>query len=151
QTARFDDLDVSVVIWTTTPWTIPGNRAISYSQRIAYGVYEVEAIEEGLAFEPWVKVGDKLAIADKLAEDVMRAAKASKWKRVRDFDPRVSCWHPLRSLGYDFDVPLLEGDHVTDDAGTGFVHTAPGHGQDDFEIWVKNFGQTGIPFTVDEE
>ena len=50
-----------------------------------------------------------------------------------------------------FEVPLLAGDHVTDDAGTGFVHTAPGHGADDFEIWVKNFGQTGIPFTVDAE
>jgi isoleucyl-tRNA synthetase len=48
-------------------------------------------------------------------------------------------------------VPLLAGDHVTDDAGTGFVHTAPGHGADDFAIWVKNFGQEGIPFTVDAD
>ncbi|MGD9982383.1 MAG: class I tRNA ligase family protein, partial [Hyphomonadaceae bacterium] len=54
--------DASVVIWTTTPWTIPGNRAISFSPSIAYGVYEVESIEQGLAFEPWVKVGDKLAL-----------------------------------------------------------------------------------------
>ena len=143
---------VSVVIWTTTPWTIPGNRAISFSPSIQYGVYEVETIEQGLAFEPWVKPGDKLALADKLAEDVLRAAKAASWKRLDDFDGHgVVCAHPFRGRGYDFDVPLLSGDHVTDDAGTGFVHTAPGHGADDFVIWTKHFGQEGIPFTVDEE
>ncbi|MBY0566272.1 MAG: isoleucine--tRNA ligase [Hyphomonadaceae bacterium] len=143
---------VSVVIWTTTPWTIPGNRAISFSPSIQYGVYEVESIEQGLAFEPWVKPGDKLALADKLAEDVMRAAKAAAWKRLDDFDGHgVVCAHPFRGRGYDFDVPLLSGDHVTDDAGTGFVHTAPGHGADDFVIWTKHFGQEGIPFTVDAE
>ncbi len=144
--------DVCIVIWTTTPWTIPGNRAISFSPSITYGLYEVESIEQGLAFEPWVKVGDKLALADKLAEDVMGAAKAASWKRVSDFDPNgVVCAHPFRGRNYDFDVPLLAGDHVTDDAGTGFVHTAPGHGADDFNIWVENFGQEGIPFTVDED
>ena len=143
---------VSVVIWTTTPWTIPGNRAISFSPSIQYGVYEVESIEQGLTFEPWVKPGDKLALADNLAEDVMRAAKAATWKRLDDFDGHgVVCAHPFRGRGYDFDVPLLAGDHVTDDAGTGFVHTAPGHGADDFVIWTKHFGQEGIPFTVDEE
>ncbi|HRK63577.1 MAG TPA: isoleucine--tRNA ligase, partial [Terricaulis sp.] len=144
--------DVSVVIWTTTPWTIPGNRAVSFSSSIKYGVYEVEALEQGLAIEPWVKPGDKLALADKLAEDVMRAAKAASWKRVGDFDPSgLALAHPLRGKGYEFDVPLLDGDHVTDDAGTGFVHTAPSHGADDFVIWTKHFGQEGIPFTVDEE
>jgi isoleucyl-tRNA synthetase len=146
------DADVSIVIWTTTPWTIPGNRAISFSPAIAYGIYEVEALEQGLAFEPWVKPGDKLALADKLAEDVMRAAKAASWKRVTDFDPSgLVCAHPFRGKGYEFDVPLLAGDHVTDDAGAGFVHTAPGHGADDFVIWTKHFGQEGIPFTVDAE
>jgi isoleucyl-tRNA synthetase len=144
--------DASVVIWTTTPWTIPGNRAISYSPSISYSVYEVESLEHGLAFEPWVKPGEKLILADNLAEDTLRAAKAGSWKRLSDFDPAgLFCAHPLRGKGYDFDVPLLAGDHVTDDAGTGFVHTAPGHGADDFVIWTKHFGQEGIPFTVDEE
>ncbi|WP_395644786.1 isoleucine--tRNA ligase [Terricaulis sp.] len=144
---------VSVVIWTTTPWTIPGNRAISFSPSISYGVYEVESIEQGLAFEPWVKPGDKLALADKLAEDVMKNAKAASWKRLEDFDPAgFTCAHPFRGQGYDFDVPLLAGDHVTDDAGTGFVHTAPGHGADDFNIWIATgHSQKEIPFTVDEE
>jgi isoleucyl-tRNA synthetase len=144
--------DVSIVIWTTTPWTIPGNRAISFSPAIGYGVYEVESIEQGLAFDPWVKAGDKLALADKLAEDVLRAAKAASWKRVSDFDPSgLVAAHPFRGRGYEFEVPLLAGDHVTDDAGTGFVHTAPSHGADDFVIWTKHFGQEGIPFTVDED
>jgi isoleucyl-tRNA synthetase len=143
---------LSIVIWTTTPWTIPGNRAISYSPAIKYGVYEVESIEQGLAFEPWVKVGEKFALADKLVEETLRAAKAASWKRLSDFDPTgFVCAHPFRGQGYEFDVPLLAGDHVTEDAGTGFVHTAPSHGADDFSIWVANFGQEGIPFTVDED
>ncbi len=69
-----------------------------------------------------------------------------------DVDPaNLTCAHPFRGQGYEFDVPLLDGDHVTDDAGTGFVHTAPSHGADDFVIWTKHFGQEGIPFTVDED
>jgi isoleucyl-tRNA synthetase len=142
----------SVVIWTTTPWTIPGNRAISFSEKIEYGLYQVESMEEGLAFEPWAKPGDKLIVADKLSGDVFRAAKILNASRVMSVDPhQMVCAHPFRGHGYDFNVPLLEGDHVTDDAGTGFVHTAPGHGADDFNVWVANFGQEGIPFTVDEE
>ena len=80
-----------------------------------------------------------------------------------DFDPGpanlfVTCLHPLKALGgYDFDVPLLPGEHVTDDAGTGFVHTAPGHGREDFDVWTANKAAleargiiTTIPYTVDE-
>ncbi|MEZ5970721.1 MAG: isoleucine--tRNA ligase [Hyphomonadaceae bacterium] len=149
---RDEIMDASIVIWTTTPWTIPGNRAISFSSNIDYGVYRIDSIEEGLAFDPWVKVGDKIIVATKLADDVLRAAKAASWKRVSDFDPKNAvALHPFCGHGYDFEVPLLDGDHVTDDAGTGFVHTAPSHGADDFVIWEKNFGQEGIPFTVDED
>ena len=68
------------------------------------------------------------------------------------------CAHPLVHLGYDFPIPLLDGDHVTDDAGTGFVHTAPSHGREDFEIWMANGRQltergidTRIPFTIDDD
>ncbi|MGE0044332.1 MAG: isoleucine--tRNA ligase [Hyphomonadaceae bacterium] len=143
----------AVVIWTTTPWTIPGNRAISYSEKIAYGVYEVQSLEQGLQFEPWVKPGDRIAVADKLAEDTLRSAKAATWKRLGAFNPEGAvCAHPFAGKGYDFPVPLLAGDHVTDDAGTGFVHTAPGHGADDFNIWIATgHSQADIPFTVDEE
>ncbi len=156
-----DDIDavasspLSFVIWTTTPWTIPGNRAISYSPRISYGVYEITALEEGLAFEPWVTPGEKLALADNLAEATLKAAKAASWTRLRDINPEeYSCSHPLASFNeaYQFQVPLLAGDHVTDDAGTGFVHTAPGHGVDDYNVWLAHkFSLDGIPKTVDED
>jgi isoleucyl-tRNA synthetase len=141
----------SVVIWTTTPWTMPGNRAISFGPEIAYGLYEVEAMETGLAFEPWAAPGDRLIVADKLAADVAGAAKIASWKRISDVDPSgLTCAHPLRGHGYEFDVPMLAGDHVTDDAGTGFVHTAPGHGADDYAIWIAT-GHKEIPETVDAD
>ena len=143
----------SVVIWTTTPWTIPGNRAISYNPDIAYAAYRVEALEENLQFQPWAKPGDVLVLAEKLATDVFAAAKVAKWLRLEAVDPRgMVCAHPLAALdpGYGFPVPLLAGDHVTDDAGTGFVHTAPGHGTDDYLVWLAH-GHREIPETVDED
>ena len=149
----FRNATPSIVIWTTTPWTIPANRAISYGPEIAYGLYEVTAMEKGLEFEPWAKPGDRLIVADKLAEDVFKAAKIATWTRVDDLNPSgLECAHPLAALspGYGFSVPLLAGDHVTDDAGTGFVHTAPGHGADDFEVW-KAHGHHEVPDTVDPD
>ncbi|MBN8551475.1 MAG: isoleucine--tRNA ligase [Caulobacterales bacterium] len=149
----FQSSTPSVVIWTTTPWTLPANRAIAYGPDISYGLYEVTGVETGLEFEPWVKAGDRLILADKLAEDVLKAAKAAAWTRVYDIDPNgLEVAHPLAELdaGYRFNVPLLDGDHVTDDAGTGFVHTAPGHGADDFEVW-KAHGHHEVPETVDPD
>ena len=149
----FRHANPSIVIWTTTPWTIPANRAISYGPEIAYGLYEVTAMQTGLEFEPWAKPGDRLIIADKLAEDVFKAAKIATWTRVEGVNPSgLECAHPLAALspGYGFSVPLLAGDHVTDDAGTGFVHTAPGHGADDFEVW-KAHGHHEVPDTVDPD
>ncbi len=146
----------NVVIWTTTPWTIPGNRAVSYSSRINYGIYEVTAA----AADNWAKKGDKLILADKLAEAVMKSARVESFERRGDANLKAvkSLAHPLRGKGYDFDVPLLDGDHVTDEDGTGFVHTAPGHGRDDFDIWMANGKaltergiDTHIPFTVDAD
>lgn len=149
----FRNSNPAIVIWTTTPWTIPANRAISYGPEIAYGLYEVTAMEEGLEFAPWAKPGDRLILADKLAEDVFKAAKIVAWTRVYDINPSgLVAAHPLAALdsGYGFSVPLLAGDHVTDDAGTGFVHTAPGHGADDFEVW-KAHGHHEVPDTVDPD
>jgi isoleucyl-tRNA synthetase len=148
----------SIVIWTTTPWTIPANRAISYSSKISYGLYRVTAAAEG----NWAKIGDAYILADKLAEDVFKAAKVVAFERlgkVRVKGP-ISCRHPLAETirGYQFRVPLFDGDHVTDETGTGFVHTAPGHGRDDFDIWMANKAaleargiDTRIPYTVDAD
>jgi isoleucyl-tRNA synthetase len=153
--ALFQDLaHASVVIWTTTPWTIPGNRAISYSNAIKYGLYEVTEAPE----DNWAKKGDKLVLADALAENVMNAARVTTFTRRHDVKPgdMLATSHSLRGCGYDFDVPLLAGEHVTEDTGTGFVHTAPGHGTEDFEIWEEHrwdlVGRgidTTIPLTVD--
>jgi isoleucyl-tRNA synthetase len=152
--------DASVVIWTTTPWTIPANRAVSFNPEIAYGVYACESLEQGLAFEPWIKPGDKLIVADKLVESVMKAAKAASWKRLADVSAAqlhgMTLSHPLSASGYAYDVPMLAGSHVSDDTGTGFVHTAPSHGEDDYEVWMANAKaleargiDTTIPNTVD--
>jgi len=145
-----------VVIWTTTPWTIPGNRAISFSSRFPYGLYEVESATNDFGPQP----GEKLIFATRLADEAAAKAKVTL-KFLRDVTPEelsaITCAHPLSALGYDFAVPLLDGDHVTDDAGTGFVHTAPGHGREDFDAWMASAREleargisARIPFTVDD-
>jgi isoleucyl-tRNA synthetase len=137
----------SVLIWTTTPWTIPGKRASWYSDKISYGLYEVTDIDDS-DFTPWSIVGEKLIVADGLWDDVAKTAKISGFTRLGDVDPTpLVCAHPFAGEGYDFDIPLLEGNHVTDEAGTGFVHTAPGHGADDYDIWRAK-GYSHIPDTV---
>ena len=122
-----------VVIWTTTPWTIPSNRAVAYGNDIEYGVYEYE--------------GGKLLLATSLAEGVKEQAKIEAWELLGTLKGSdlagMVCAHPFRGHtesggGYDFDVPALEGDFVTDEAGTGCVHIAPGHGEDDFNLGVAN-------------
>jgi isoleucyl-tRNA synthetase len=146
-------LGASVVIWTTTPWTIPANRAVSYNPDIAYAVYEVEAVEEGLEVAPWSAPGDRLIIAEKLVDEVMKAAKVTSFRRLDTADCQgMVLEHPLAALDsyYGFSVPMLSGDHVTDDAGTGFVHTAPGHGADDYVVWLAH-GHREIPETVDPD
>ena len=147
-----------VVIWTTTPWTIPGNRAIAYSSRYAYGLYEVATAENDYGPQP----GEKLIFAKRLAEESAAKAKVT-FNFVRDVEAAdlaaITCAHPLHGLGggYAFNVPLLDGEHVTDDAGTGFVHTAPSHGREDFEAWMDNVRvleergiSSTIPFPVDD-
>ena len=136
----------SVVIWTTTPWTIPANRAICYSTKIGYAVYEVTEVNEGNL----AQIGDKLVLAADLAEEVAQAAKGITLIKITDLTNEqlagTICAHPLRGMKYEFDVPLFAGDHVTNEAGTGFVHTAPGHGADDYEIGVRE--KLEIPQTV---
>ena len=150
--------DASIVIWTTTPWTIPGNRAVSYAPRVAYGLYQVTAAENDFGPQP----GEKLVFADALAADAAAKAKVTLERRRGvsvDELAALTLAHPLAGLGggYLFPVPLLEGEHVTDDAGTGFVHTAPGHGREDFDAWTAAARvlagrgiDTAIPFTVDD-
>ncbi|MGH1402628.1 MAG: isoleucine--tRNA ligase [Alphaproteobacteria bacterium] len=127
-----------VVIWTTTPWTIPSNRAVAFGENIEYGVYEVKSAAE----EAKVEVGAKIVLAQSLAEGVMQQAKVEEYELVGSFGGTdaegMVCKHPLADAdgyyNYDIGVPALQGDFVTDDAGTGFVHVAGGHGEDDFNL-----------------
>ena len=142
--------EAKVVIWTTTPWTIPQNRAVCFGPSIAYGLYEITGAPENAQ----AKVGEKIILADALAASVFAAAKLEDGMttRLRDVSAdelaALILAHPFRGVDgangeWDFDVPMLPGDHVTDDAGTGFVHTAPSHGDDDYQIGLK----FGLPMT----
>ncbi|MDR5654048.1 isoleucine--tRNA ligase [Ruixingdingia sedimenti] len=144
--------DASVVIWTTTPWTIPQNRAVAFSPDVAYGLYIViDNTTEGAS----AKAGELLLIADNLAGACQQASRAT-FQKVRSVSREelasMILAHPYRGLPegkgeWDYDVPLLPGDHVTDDAGTGFVHTAPSHGDDDYQMGLK----FGLPMTWNVE
>jgi len=140
----------AVLIWTTTPWTIPGNRAVAYGEEIAYGVFRVDAVAEGSA----AVTGEKLVLAKDLAEQVKADAKIESWTLLGEAGDLAGTVvaHPWRGApdadgGYDFDVPVLLGDFVTTEQGTGFVHIAPGHGADDWALGLK-YG-IEIPQTVD--
>lgn len=140
----------SIVIWTTTPWTLPSNRAIAFNEDIEYGIYQIKELIEGSR----ARISDKIAVAKSLAESVMESAKIKSWDQLASFKgkdmlydaegsylPNTICQHPLNGQGYDFDVPLLAGDFVTEETGTGFVHTAPSHGVDDFNL-VRTWNNT---------
>jgi isoleucyl-tRNA synthetase len=125
-------IGASVVIWTTTPWTMPGNRAIAYGDEIDYAVVRVDSAAEGSR----ARAGEILLVALALLPQVCAATGIATHHVLRvvkgaDLAGMV-CAHPLRGQGYDFDVPLLPADYVTTEQGTGFVHTAPGHGEEDF-------------------
>ena len=140
-------LGSNVVIWTTTPWTIPSNKGIAYSSKISYGLYEVNSAPE----DNWARVGDRYVLADKLAAQVFDHAKVVA-QRLESVDPAriYAVGHPFAALdpywsestNGELDAakrrPMLEGDFVTEDAGTGFVHMAPAHGADDYELFVRN-------------
>ncbi|MBN8630392.1 MAG: isoleucine--tRNA ligase [Rhodobacterales bacterium] len=139
----------SVVIWTTTPWTIPQNRAVAYNPEIQYGIYRVVSVGEQSA----ARVGERVIVADARADEVFKAAKAEV-VRERNVNPKQidHLEHPFAGVAdgkgeWDYLVPMLPGDHVTDDAGTGFVHTAPSHGDDDYQLGVK----FGLPMTYNVE
>jgi isoleucyl-tRNA synthetase len=147
----------NVVIWTTTPWTLPGNRAVSFSPRIKYALYKVTDAPQ----DNWAKFGDLFILSENLAGEVFKQARVAAYDKVAEIPAEalagMTLHHPLHGNGYDFAVPLLSGDHVTDDTGTGFVHTAPGHGREDFEVWTANRAaleargiNPSIPYTVDE-
>ncbi|MDR0580639.1 MAG: isoleucine--tRNA ligase, partial [Holosporaceae bacterium] len=129
--------DSYCAIWTTTPWTIPGNRAICYSDKVVYCILMIN--------------GKKIIVAKDLVEGFSKTT-GIPHEILQEFSGKILkgtvCYHPFYRSGYDFDVPLIFGDHVEADAGTGLIHTAPGHGIEDFNV-CKKYGVKG-PTTVNE-
>jgi isoleucyl-tRNA synthetase len=140
-----DLLNASVVIWTTTPWTIPGNRAIAFGEDIKYSLFKVDDISDN----SHAQKGDLLVFASDLEEAVKSECRIKSFNKIKDIEDisSLKCSHPFRDGGYDFNVKLYSADYVTLDQGTGLVHIAPGHGPDDYELGVKN--NIDVPETVD--
>ena len=146
---KIDELKKSeIIIWTTTPWTIPGNRAVAFKEDLTYAVLEVKSIyENSLA-----KISDKLIVAKDLIKNFVDEVKINQFEVLATFPGKslknTILNHPLSGSGYDFDVPLLGANFVNTDQGTGFVHIAPGHGADDFELGMVHSLTT--PETVND-
>ncbi len=130
--------NTSIVIWTTTPWTIPGNKAVAYNKTINYSLITLKKVSKNsLARE-----NEKIIISTELIQPFILENKIEDYSVDMNFEgndfKNTILHHPLFKFGYDYDVPMLEADFVTVEQGTGFVHIAPGHGADDFELGIQN-------------
>ncbi len=144
KTTKRDFLNgASVIIWTTTPWTIPANRALAYNNKLNYSLVEIDGSE---SFNK-----SKVVIATELLNSFINSCKIKKHKVIKSFSGEelkdTVCSHPFKRLGFEYDVPLLNANFVNLDQGTGIVHCAPSHGPDDFNLCLQN----NIPskYTVD--
>ncbi len=126
--------DSEIVIWTTTPWTIPANKALAYNESLDYLLIGIN--DEG-DFK-----NKKIVIADALIDSVVKDTKIQSFKKLKNFKGKdlkgTICNHPFFKLGYDYDIPMLEARFVTTEQGTGIVHCAPSHGPDDFNLCINN-------------
>ena len=133
-----DLIESNIVIWTTTPWTIPGNRALAYGKELDYSLIVVEELEE----DSLAKINDKLIFASELLENVTKEIGIKKFSIKKKFKgdnlSSCECEHPFKQLGYDFIVKPFHGDFVNLEQGTGVVHIAPGHGDDDYVLGIEN-------------
>ena len=123
-----------IIIWTTTPWTIPANKALAYNENLTYVLIKIT--DDG-------DFKDKaIIIAEALLESVTKDCNINKYKILKKFLGKefkgTVCRHPFFELGYDYDIPLLEANFVTTEQGTGIVHCAPSHGPDDFNLCLNN-------------
>ena len=139
-----------LIIWTTTPWTMPGNRAMACGADIDYSALKITEISDGAL----ASVGDVICLADALQEDVFAQTgivAADTLKRFKGAEMAgATAAHPMAAEGYTHEVPVLLADYVTTDQGTGFVHIAPGHGPEDFELAHLKHG-IEVPDTVGED
>ena len=135
--------DSNIIIWTTTPWTIPANKALAFNSSIEYALVEISDLEN---FKE-----KKIVVAINLLNSIVKSCSIEKYKILKTFNGSefadTICQHPFEKLGYNFDVPMLEARFVTLEQGTGIVHCAPSHGPDDFNLCLKH----NIPskYTID--
>ncbi len=124
-----------IIIWTTTPWTIPANRALAYSDKIKYSIIQMDNDNENFKNE-------NIIIASELINKVSKECNFKNFKIIKEFNgvdfKNTICSHPLKNMGYTYDVSMLVGNFVTLDQGTGIVHVAPSHGPDDFNLCLKH-------------
>ncbi|MFZ4699169.1 MAG: class I tRNA ligase family protein, partial [Candidatus Methylumidiphilus sp.] len=116
---------LSVVIWTTTPWTLPANQAVALNPELDYAVVQLE------------EAGERLILAEALMKDTLGRIGAGNYRVVAYCKGAALEGLLLRHPFLERDVPVILGDHVTLEAGTGAVHTAPGHGQEDYVVGLK--------------
>ena len=135
--------DASAIIWTTTPWTIPANKALAFNSSIEYSVIEISELDH---FKE-----KKIIVATNLIESITKNCEIKKYKILKNFKGNdlagTICSHPFIKMGFSYNVPMLDAQFVNLDQGTGIVHCAPSHGPDDFNLCLKN----NIPslYTVD--
>jgi len=124
----------NMIIWTTTPWTIPANRALAYNDNLDYLLIEIN--DEG-DFK-----NEKIVLAEALLDSVIKECEIKNYKNLKKFKGKdfkgTVCQHPFFDMGYDYDIPMLEARFVTTEQGTGIVHCAPSHGPDDFNLCLNN-------------
>ncbi len=135
--------DTNVIIWTTTPWTIPANKALAYNSSIEYSLLEISELDN---FKE-----KKIIIAKNLIEEVTKSCEIKKYKIIKNFKgadfKNTLCSHPFNKLGFNYDVPMYDAGFVNLEQGTGIVHCAPSHGVDDFNLCLKN--KIESKYTVD--
>ncbi len=123
-----------IIIWTTTPWTIPANRALAYNEALDYVQLE---LNDDSDFKK-----RKIVVAEALLQSVINDCKIKNYKKIKTFKGKdlkeTICNHPFLDLGYDYDIPMLDARFVTTEQGTGIVHCAPSHGPDDFNLCLNN-------------
>jgi isoleucyl-tRNA synthetase len=122
-------LNCNIIIWTTTPWTIPCNRALAFNNKINYSIVKINNNE-------------KIIIAEKLIDKVLADCAITKYEIIESFSgselKNIICNHPFKDIGYTFDVPMLDANFVNLEQGTGIVHCAPSHGPDDYYLCLNN-------------
>ena len=123
-----------VIIWTTTPWTIPANKALAYNEALDYVLVQLN--DDG-DFK-----NKNIVIAEALLDSVIKECSIKNYKIIKKFKGKdfkdTICNHPFFNLGYEYDIPMLEARFVTTEQGTGIVHCAPSHGPDDFNLCLNH-------------